>query len=50
MSEGFYNWLCRKYGLSKKQYEEIKREDQGFADGLIREYGSIAASYGAYKD
>lgn len=50
MSEGFYSWLRRKYGLGKKQYEKIEQDDHVFAKSLIREYGSIAASYGACLD
>lgn len=45
MDERFYDWLARKYGFGKEYFEQLEKEDSDFAESLIREYCSIAASY-----
>lgn len=43
MSDKFYNWLARKYGWGELTFSTL---DEDFQETLVREYCSIAASYG----
>lgn len=46
MSDAFYNWLRRKYGWGEETFLEIGEDDPEFAESLVKEYCSIAVSYG----
>lgn len=43
MNDRFFDWLIRKYGWGREEWEEDLDED--FQKKLVREYASIAASY-----
>lgn len=43
MNDRFFDWLIRKYGWGREEWEEDPDED--FQEVLICEYASVAASY-----
>lgn len=43
MSDKFFNWLIRKYGWGREEWENDL--DEEFQEKLICEYASIIASY-----
>lgn len=45
MSEKFFDWIARKYGIWKEYFEQLEEDDPDFSESLVREFSSIASSY-----